>query len=107
MPAGLPSVKMPAISLNGIAQLMSVALVVALVAFMESISMAKAMAASTRQRIDPNQELIGQGLANIGGSFFQAYPASGSFTGSAINLQAGAKTGLAMVLAVYHHELCE
>lgn len=97
VPAGLPSLKMPAISLNGIAQLMSAALVVALVAFMESISMAKAMAASTRQRIDPNQELIGQGLANIGGSFFQAYPASGSFTGSAINLQAGAKTGLAMV----------
>ncbi len=97
VPAGLPSLKMPAISINGIAQLMSAALVVALVAFMESISMAKAMAASTKQRIDPNQELIGQGLANISGSFFQAYPASGSFTGSAINLQSGAKTGLAMV----------
>ena len=64
---------------------------------MESISMAKAMASKNKQRIDPNQELIGQGLANIGGSFFQAYPACGSFTGSAINLQAGAKTGLAMV----------
>ena len=59
--------------------------------------MAKAMAGTVRQRIDPNQELIGQGLANIGGSFFQAYPASGSFTGSAINLQAGARTGMAMV----------
>ena len=54
-------------------------------------------AARTRQRLDPNQELIGQGLANMGGSFFQAYPACGSFTGSAINLQAGAKTGFAMV----------
>ncbi len=97
VPAGLPSFQIPAISINGIVQLLSTALVVALVAFMESISMAKAMAASTKQRIDPNQELIGQGLANIGGSFFQAYPASGSFTGSAINLQAGAKTGLAMV----------
>ena len=97
VPPGLPAFQMPAISINGILQLMSAALVVALVAFMESISMAKAMAATTKQRIDPNQELIGQGLANIGGSFFQAYPASGSFTGSAINLQAGAKTGLAMV----------
>ena len=64
---------------------------------MESISMAKAMASKARQHVDPNQELIGQGLANIGGSFFQAYPACGSFTGSAINMQAGAKTGLAMV----------
>ena len=97
VPAGLPSLQMPAISINGIVQLMSAALVVALVAFMESISMAKAMSASTKQRVDPNQELIGQGLANIGGSFFQAYPAAGSFTGSAINLQSGAKTGLAMV----------
>lgn len=97
VPAGLPSLQVPAISLSGIMQLLTAALVVALVAFMESISMAKAMAASTKQRIDPNQELIGQGLANIGGSFFQAYPASGSFTGSAINLQSGAKTGLAMV----------
>jgi SulP family sulfate permease len=59
--------------------------------------MAKALAAQTKQRLDPNQELIGQGLANIGGSFFQSYPAAGSFTGSAINLQAGAKTGFAMV----------
>jgi SulP family sulfate permease len=55
------------------------------------------MAATTKDKIDPNQELIGQGLANIGGSFFQCYPACGSFTGSAINLQAGAKTGFAMV----------
>lgn len=59
--------------------------------------MAKAMASKARQQVDPNQELVGQGLANIGGSFFQAYPACGSFTGSAINMQAGAKTGLAMV----------
>jgi SulP family sulfate permease len=59
--------------------------------------MAKALATKTKQRLDPNQELIGQGLANVGGSFFQSYPVTGSFTGSAINLQAGAKTGLASV----------
>ena len=88
---------MPALSLDAMLQLLSAALIIALVAFMESISMAKALAAKTKQRLDPNQELIGQGLANIGGSFFQAYPACGSFTGSAINLQAGAKTGFAMV----------
>jgi SulP family sulfate permease len=97
IPPGLPSLRLPAFSLDGTLQLISAALVIALVAFMESISMAKAMAGKAKQRVDPNQELIGQGLANIGGSFFQSYPACGSFTGSAINLQAGAQTGLAMV----------
>jgi SulP family sulfate permease len=97
IPAGLPSFKLPTLHLDAILSLLSAALVVALVAFMESISMAKAMAAKTKDKIDPNQELVGQGLANIGGAFFQSYPACGSFTGSAINLQAGAKTGFAMV----------
>jgi SulP family sulfate permease len=97
VPSGLPSLRLPAMDFDAALQLFSAALIVALVAFMESISMAKAMASKARQHIDPNQELIGQGLANIGGSFFQSYPACGSFTGSAINFQAGAKTGLAMV----------
>jgi len=97
IPAGLPSFKLPTLTLDAIFSLLSAAFIVALVAFMESISMAKAMATKSKQKIDPNQELIGQGLANIGGSFFQSYPACGSFTGSAINLQAGAKTGFAMV----------
>ena len=97
IPQGLPSFRMPNLSLDAMLSLLSAAFVIALVAFMESISMAKAMAAKTKQRLDPNQELIGQGIANMGGALFQAYPASGSFTGSAINLQAGAKTGFAMV----------
>jgi len=97
VPAGLPSLTLPKLSFDAVLQLLPSALIIALVAFMESISMAKAMASKARQHVDPNQELIGQGLANIGGSFFQAYPACGSFTGSAINMQAGAKTGLAMV----------
>lgn len=97
VPSGLPSLRLPAMDFDAALQLFSAALIIALVAFMESISMAKAMASKARQHIDPNQELIGQGLANIGGSFFQSYPACGSFTGSAINFQAGAKTGLAMV----------
>ncbi len=97
VPAGLPTLRVPNLTFDAVAQLLMAALVIALVAFMESISMAKAMASKSRQHIDPNQELIGQGLANISGSFFQAYPACGSFTGSAINLQAGARTGMAMV----------
>ncbi|MEO5332095.1 MAG: SulP family inorganic anion transporter [Magnetococcus sp. YQC-5] len=97
IPAGLPAFRLPHFDLDAMMALLSSSLIIALVAFMESISMAKAMATKSKQMIDPNQELIGQGLANIGGAFFQAYPACGSFTGSAINLQAGAKTGFAMV----------
>lgn len=97
IPAGLPAFRLPTLGWDAVMSLLSPALIIALVAFMESISMAKAMATKTKQMIDPNQELIGQGIANIGGAFFQAYPACGSFTGSAINLQAGAKTGFAMV----------
>lgn len=97
VPQGLPAFRIPTITLEGILSLLSAAIVIALVAFMESIAMAKAMAAKTKQRIDPNQELMGQGIANLGGAFFQSYPACGSFTGSAINLQSGAKTGFAMV----------
>lgn len=97
VPAGLPAFRIPTLGLDAILSLLSAALIIALVAFMESISMAKAIAAQSKQRVDPNQELIGQGLSNLGGAFFQCYPACGSFTGSAINLQAGAKTGFAMV----------
>jgi SulP family sulfate permease len=97
IPDGLPAFRLPTLSLDAITSLLAAALIIALVAFMESISMAKAMATKSKQRVDPSQELIGQGLSNIGGAFFQAYPACGSFTGSAINLQAGAKTGFAMV----------
>lgn len=97
IPEGLPALRLPTLTLDAFMSLLSAAVVIALVGFMESIAMAKALSARTKQRIDPNQELIGQGVANLGGAFFQSYPASGSFTGSAINLQAGAKTGLAMV----------
>jgi SulP family sulfate permease len=97
IPSGLPSFRLPTLTLDAVFSLLAAAFIVALVAFMESISMAKAMATKSKQKVDPNQELIGQGLSNLGGAFFQAYPACGSFTGSAINLQAGAKTGFAMV----------
>jgi len=99
IPEGLPSMKVPDLSLDAFASLLSVALVISLVGFMEAIAIAKAIAAKTRQRIDPNQELIGQGLANIVGSFTQSFPASGSFSRSAVNLNAGAKTGLSAIIA--------
>ncbi len=98
IPDGLPSVKMPGIDLNHLGFLVVSGITIALVGFMEAISIAKAMSAKTRERVDPNQELIGQGLANIAGSFTQSYPASGSFSRSAVNLNAGARTGFSSVV---------
>lgn len=98
IPEGLPGFVMPAFSAESFSDLFIGAVIISMVGFMEAISIAKAMAAKTRDRIDPNQELIGQGLANISGSFFQAYPASGSFSRSAVNLNAGAKTGFSSVV---------
>lgn len=98
VPAGLPSFSLPKISWELIGTLLSTAIVIALVGFMEAISIAKAIAAKTRQRIDPNQELVGQGLANIVSSLSQGFPVSGSFSRSAVNMNAGAKTGMSSVI---------
>ena len=97
VPAGLPRLQMPDFRWDMMVNLFSTALVISLVGFMEAISIAKAMAARTKDRIDPNQELIGQGIGNILGSFSQAYPVSGSFSRSAVNLNAGARTGMSSV----------
>ena len=98
IPEGLPGFTMPAFSYHALSELMVGAIIIAMVGFMEAISIAKAMAAKTKDRIDPNQELIGQGLGNITGSFFQSYPSSGSFSRSAVNLNAGARTGFSSVV---------
>ncbi|GMR20350.1 MAG: hypothetical protein BMS9Abin36_0945 [Gammaproteobacteria bacterium] len=98
IPEGLPSFKVPTTDLNIVLQLISSAIAIALIGFMEAISIAKAMAARTRQRLDANQELVGQGISNIVGSFFQSYPVSGSFSRSAVNISAGAKTGFSSVV---------
>ena len=98
IPEGLPNLQVPLISFELLGSLLPAAIVISLVGFMEAISIAKAMAAKTKDHIDPNQELIGQGLGNIVGSFTQAYPASGSFSRSAVNLNAGARTGFSSVV---------
>ncbi|MBW8459110.1 MAG: STAS domain-containing protein [Thiobacillus sp.] len=98
IPEGLPSIQMPSLNLDALGSLLSAALVISLVGFMEAISIAKAVAARTKDRIDPNQELIGQGLANMVGSFSQAFPVSGSFSRTAVNMNAGAKTGMSSVI---------
>jgi SulP family sulfate permease len=97
IPRGLPSFAIPPIDSRIIFHLLPYAAIISLLGFMEAISIAKAMAAKTGQRLDPNQELIGQGLANILGSTAKSYPTSGSFSRSAVNLQSGAVTGLSSV----------
>ncbi|UIJ36953.1 SulP family inorganic anion transporter [Desulfobaculum bizertense] len=97
VPSGLPSFTVPKLDLGSILQLLPYAAIISLLGFMEAISIAKAMAAKTGQRLDPNQELIGQGLANMVGAIGKSYPASGSFSRSAVNLASGAVTGLSSV----------
>jgi SulP family sulfate permease len=99
IPSGLPSLALPTLNLDLAIDLIASAVIISLVGFMEAISIAKAMAAKTKDRIDPNQELIGQGVANIIGSLGQSYPVSGSFSRSAVNLNAGARTGMSSVFA--------
>jgi sulfate permease, SulP family len=94
VPKGLPAFSFPRIDLAVMLRLFPYAAIISLLGFMEAISIAKAMAAKTGQRLDPNQELIGQGIANIIGAVGKGYPVSGSFSRSAVNLQAGALTGL-------------
>ena len=97
IPSGLPTLEAPTFDLSVILHLIPFAIIISLLGFMEAISIAKAMAAKTGQRIDPDQELIGQGLANMLGAFGKSYPVSGSFSRSAVNLQAGAVTGMSSV----------
>lgn len=97
IPRGLPSFSMPEINYHIVSHLLPFAVIIALLGFMEAISVAKAMAAITGQRLDPNRELVGQGLANICGAVSKSYPTSGSFSRSAVNLQSGAKSSLSSV----------
>ena len=97
IPSGLPSFKTPHLNWDTLVTLLSAAFIISMVGFMEAISVAKAVAIKTKQRLDPNQELVGQGIANIVGSFTQCFPASGSFSRTAVNMSAGAKTGLSSV----------
>lgn len=97
IPKGLPGFAFPEIDATIALAMITNAIAIGLIGFTEAISVAKAIAAQTRQRLDANQGLIGQGLANITASLFQGYAVSGSFSRSAINLSAGAKTGFAAI----------
>ncbi|WP_040856222.1 SulP family inorganic anion transporter [Thiorhodovibrio frisius] len=94
IPAGLPQFHLPSFKLDFFWALLPSALVMALIGFMEATSISKAIAAQTKERVDTSKELIGQGLANIVGSFFSSFTVSGSFSRSAVAAKTGAKTGL-------------
>ena len=97
--ATLPPLSAPDFSLDAIRQLVFPALVVTMLGLTEAVSIARAIAVKSEQRIHGNQEFIGQGLANLVGSFFSSYAASGSFNRSGVNYAAGARTPLAAVYA--------
>ncbi|MCU0725239.1 MAG: SulP family inorganic anion transporter [Planctomycetes bacterium] len=99
IPPGLPAVRAPKVELGVVLELLPMAVIITILGFMEAISIAKAMAARTGQRLDPNQELIGQGIANMAGAVTMGYPVSGSFSRSAVNYQAGAVTGMSSVFS--------
>ena len=101
VPQGLPDFIVPTIDYSKIAELAPIALTLALIAFMEAISVAKAIEEKHPEyEVNPNQELIALGTSNIIGSLFQSYPTTGGFSRTAVNDQAGAKSGIASMVSV-------
>ncbi|NDV42428.1 SulP family inorganic anion transporter [Flagellimonas sediminis] len=100
IPKGLPTFQSPPILWDRIGQLLPIAITVALFGFMESISIAKTVEERhTEYELDANQELRALGISNILGSFFHSFSVSGSFSRTAVNDQAGAKTGMSLIFS--------
>ncbi|MEZ4988038.1 MAG: solute carrier family 26 protein [Saprospiraceae bacterium] len=100
IPGGLPSFTLPDASLSTLSTLLPTAMAIALVSFMESIAVAKAIQAKHKDyKVSANQELIALGLANVGGALLQSYPVTGGFSRTAVNDQAGAQTGMASIFS--------
>jgi len=97
---GLPAFQLVALDIDKILAILPLAGIICIISFIESLAIAKAIAARHRDsHVDANKELFALGLAKVLGSFFLAYPNTGSFTRSAINDEAGAKTGLSSIFA--------
>ena len=99
LPAHLPPLSHPYLTTAMIRELSPAALAIAMLGLTEAVSIARSVATRSEQRIDSNQEFVGQGLSNILGSFFSSYASSGSFTRTGVNYHAGAKTPMAAVFA--------
>ena len=101
VPEGLPSISIPSLDTGKLSELFPIALTLALIAFMEAISVSKALEEKQEDyEVDANQELIALGTANVLGSCFQSYPVTGGFSRTAVNEQAGAKTGVSALISV-------
>lgn len=92
VPTGLPPLSLPSFSMDLWSSLIVSAVVISIIGFVESVSVAQTLAAKKRQRIDPDQELIGLGAANIGAAFTGGFPVTGGFSRSVVNYDAGAST---------------
>ena len=99
MSIGLPPLSQPDLSLQVLRELVPIAMAVALLALTEAVSISRAVARKSGQRIDGSQEFIGQGLSNVAGAFFSGYVSSGSFNRSGLNYDSGARTPLAAILS--------
>lgn len=98
IPGGLPSLTYPDFSLTAIRSLFPLALVITLVGYLESISVAKALASRRREKVDANRELFALGMADVGAAFTGGYPVTGGFSRSLVNFSAGAKTPMASII---------
>ena len=99
LPGALPPISLPDLSLDTVRSLFAATLVMTLLALTEAMAIARSVARARQDRVDGNQEFIGQGLANVAGAFFSAYPSSGSFNRSGVNLASGARTPISGIAA--------
>ncbi len=98
VPAGLPAPTLPIAPLDAVVALLPGAVIIALLSYLEGISVARAVAARTRDRIDPDRELIASGAANLAAGLVQGFPVAGGFSRTAVNHTAGARTPLASIV---------
>ncbi|MBK9606231.1 MAG: SulP family inorganic anion transporter [Betaproteobacteria bacterium] len=97
LPSQLPPLSLPDLSLESIRKAAPVALATTILSLTLAVTIGRSLAVKSGQRIDSNQEFIGQGLSNIAGSFFSSYPSAGSMNRSSANYEAGAATPMACV----------
>ena len=106
LPTGLPDFHLPELRLGDVDGVIPLSLACMLLAYVESVSAARALAQAHGDEIDPRQELLGLGAANLGAALFQAYPVAGGLSQSSVNDKAGAKTPLALVFASLTIAMC-
>jgi high affinity sulfate transporter 1 len=106
LPTGLPDFRLPGLRLRDVDGVIPLAFACMLLAYVESVSAARALAQAHGDEINPRQELLGLGAANLGAALFQAYPVAGGLSQSSVNDKAGAKTPLALVFASVTIAIC-